>query len=218
MKRLAIIVASMIIFSLSYATLDTQFNLNKKFAQTPQPELMTETVSEPVIEKTIEQPKPKQWPELSISEKIKQNPNKCDLTKQQIWASDGSCHDLPTQTSPATKNVAQASSGGSGSGSCAAEIAKYNWPQNIANAVMLAESSGNAGIVNDNPATGDYSIGCFQVNIKGSNARTRPSEAQLKNAAINVEWSYNHYVALGRTFGTSGGWGAYTAGHYLKYL
>lgn len=92
-----------------------------------------------------------------------------------------------------------------GSGSCAAEILKYDWPQGIALAVASAESGLRPGIVNNTPSTGDYSVGCFQVNLYGANARTRPSEAELRDAAINVRWSYNNYVANGRSF--IGQWG-----------
>lgn len=92
-----------------------------------------------------------------------------------------------------------------GSGSCAAEILKYDWHQGIALAVASAESGLRPGIVNNNPGTGDYSVGCFQVNLYGGNARTRPSEAALRDAAENVRWSYNNYVANGRSF--IGQWG-----------
>lgn len=51
---------------------------------------------------------------------------------------------------------------------CAAEITKYsNWNQSVAYNVMIAESSGDAGTHNDDPSTGDYSIGCFQINLLG---------------------------------------------------
>ena len=92
-----------------------------------------------------------------------------------------------------------------GSGSCEAEIAKYPWPQSTALAVMRKESSGNPGIVNDNPATGDYSVGCFQINLYGANAASRPSEAELKNAAVNVAFAYKLYLGAGG-FCTRGGW------------
>lgn len=94
---------------------------------------------------------------------------------------------------------------GVGSGSCAAEIAKYDWDIGTATAVMIAESGGNPGNVNDNPATGDYSIGCFQINIFGANARSRPSEAALKNAATNVSFAYGIYKSNGSSF--IGQWG-----------
>lgn len=101
---------------------------------------------------------------------------------------------------------------------CAGEVAKYDWNKSVANAVMLAESGGDPTELNDTPATGDYSVGCFQVNIYKELARSRPSEAELKDPAVNVKWAYNHYVALGRTFGTTAGWGAFNSGAYLKYL
>ena len=101
---------------------------------------------------------------------------------------------------------------------CAGEIAKYDWNLPVANAVMLAESSGDPTRLNDTPETGDYSIGCFQVNIYKELALHRPSEAELKDPALNVQWAYNHYVNLGRTFGTTAGWGAFNSGAYLKYL
>lgn len=101
---------------------------------------------------------------------------------------------------------------------CAGEVRKYDWNVPVANAVMLAESSGNADNLNDNPITGDYSVGCFQVNIYKDLARNRPTEAELKDPEVNVKWSYEHWKALGGTFGTTAGWGAYNSGAYLKHL
>jgi len=76
---------------------------------------------------------------------------------------------------------------------------------------MFKESSGNAGTVNDNPSTGDYSVGCFQINLYGANARNRPSEAWLKDAANNVSYAYKIYVGNGHSF--IGQWGAC---HYVS--
>lgn len=101
---------------------------------------------------------------------------------------------------------------------CASEVRKYDWNVSLANAVMLAESGGDATELNDTPATGDYSVGCFQVNIYKELARNRPSEAELKDPELNVKWSYDHWKALGGTFGTTAGWGAYNSGAYLKHL
>lgn len=92
-----------------------------------------------------------------------------------------------------------------GYGDCAAEIAKYDWGQSTALAVMAAESQHRPGVINNTPSTGDYSIGCFQVNIAGANARTRPPQEQLIDAAINVRWAYNNYKANGSSF--IGQWG-----------
>lgn len=130
---------------------------------------------------------------------VKLNPQGCTEATQWILP-DGTCKDKGYP-----QNTATGSQNSSGSGSCEAEIVKYDWPHGIATAVMLAESGGRPGVVNDNPATGDYSVGCFQVNLYGANARNRPSEAALKNAATNVQWAYNNFVANGRSF--IGQWG-----------
>lgn len=90
-------------------------------------------------------------------------------------------------------------------GSCQAEIAKYGWRQDVALAVARAESGLRPTALNNNPATKDYSVGCFQINIYGANARTRPSEAALKNPATNVAWAWKIYVANGNSF--IGQWG-----------
>jgi hypothetical protein len=91
------------------------------------------------------------------------------------------------------------------SGSCADEITKYDWNHNTALAVARAESGLNPGALNDNPRTGDYSVGCFQINLYGANARNRPSEATLRVASENVAYAYKIYVGNGRSF--KGQWG-----------
>lgn len=122
-----------------------------------------------------------------------------------VRADNGQCS-KPAAAPAAAATVAPSGAvSGAGVGDCAAEIAKYDWNVNVATAVARAESGLNAGSLNNNPSTGDYSVGCFQVNLYGANARTRPSEAQLKNAAINVQWAYNNYVANGHSF--IGQWG-----------
>lgn len=93
-----------------------------------------------------------------------------------------------------------------GSGSCVDEIRKYDWPQQTALAVMNGESSNVPGKVNDNPRTGDYSVGCFQVNLIGSLRLSRPSEDSLKTAEVNVRWAYDHWVSEGRNFCKPSGW------------
>lgn len=92
-----------------------------------------------------------------------------------------------------------------GTGDCAAEIAKYDWPYGVALSVATAESGLRPGVVNNNPDTGDYSVGCFQVNLYGANATTRPSEEALRDAAVNVEWAYNNWRYNKRSF--IGQWG-----------
>ena len=90
-------------------------------------------------------------------------------------------------------------------GTCEGEIAKYNWDYRTAIAVAQAESGMNPQALNDNPATGDYSVGCFQVNLYGANAYSRPSEAELKNPAINVAFAHKIYTSNGNSF--IGQWG-----------
>ena len=89
--------------------------------------------------------------------------------------------------------------------SCVSEIQKYDWHQGIATAVATAESGLRPDALNDNPNTGDYSVGCFQINIYGANARTRPSEAALKDPATNVAWAWKLYTGNGHSF--IGQWG-----------
>lgn len=212
MKKFAIALIAVAIFSIQWHQAQAQVELNKTQNESKVTTQVKQSIPDPAVQVQ------KQWHELTYDEKIKLNPNKCDLATHDIWASDGSCHAKTTMSAGNASNAAQTSSNVATGGSCEAEIAKYDWPQGLARAVMLAESSGDPNNLNDDASTGDYSVGCFQVNIRGANARTRPSEAELKNAEINVRWSYNHYVALGRTFGTSGGWGAYNSGKYLKYM
>lgn len=88
---------------------------------------------------------------------------------------------------------------------CQSEIAKYDWVQSTALAISFAESGYDPNTLNDNPATLDYSIGCFQINIYGANARTRPSEAELKDPVVNVAFAYKLYASNGHSF--IGQWG-----------
>jgi len=141
--------------------------------------------------KAVEQPK--------VAEPVK-DPNGCEAKGMHYRADNNECIPKPTPVASAPVGVK-----GGGSGSCQAEIAKYDWSHGTALAVAEAESGFNPANLNDNPNTGDYSVGCFQINMYGANARTRPSEAELKNAAVNVAWAHKIYVANGRSF--IGQWG-----------
>jgi len=72
-------------------------------------------------------------------------------------------------------------------------LGEYDWDVNIAYSVMMCESGGNPEVVNDNPLTGDYSIGLFQVNLYGANALSRPSEEWLKDPFNNINYAYELY-------------------------
>lgn len=185
-----------IVFSLTLALLNIAdqpaqptIHISETVAAAPIKESKAEpaatTVSEPVKESkpAFNASDPTTWPKCAADEYVRADNGQCD--KKAVAASGAIS--------------------GTGSGDCAAEITKYDWNVNVATAVARAESGLNPGSLNDNPSTGDYSVGCFQVNLYGANARTRPSEAQLKNAAVNVEWAYNNYKANGSSF--IGQWG-----------
>lgn len=91
-------------------------------------------------------------------------------------------------------------------GDCNSQLSKYDWPQNDAYKIMMQESTNHPGNINDNPKTGDYSVGCFQINLIGDMRNTRPSEASLLVAENNVAYAYQMYVAQGRTFCKTSGW------------
>jgi len=76
-------------------------------------------------------------------------------------------------------------------------VAQYDWNVDIAMAIMNAESECSTTVVNDNPATKDYSIGLFQINLFGNNAKSRPSEEALKDPATNIAFAYKLYKSSG---------------------
>lgn len=132
------------------------------------------------------------------------DPNGCEA-KGMWWRADNyEC--IPKNIpAPVQQQVAAQPGPSYGSGSRQAEISKYNWGQGVALAVASAESGLNPGIVNYNPATKDHSVGCFQINIWGANAASRPSEAALKDAATNVAFAHKIYTSNGNSF--IGQWG-----------
>lgn len=52
---------------------------------------------------------------------------------------------------------------------CSDYINQYDWNDTVAYNVMMIESSNKPRNLNNNPYTGDYSVGCFQINLLGSN-------------------------------------------------
>lgn len=80
---------------------------------------------------------------------------------------------------------------------------------------MMIESRNNPQVINDNPKTGDYSVGCFQINLIGNMRNTRPPESQLLVAEHNVRYAYEMYKAQG-TFCKTSGW--YNTCKKLKYI
>jgi len=76
-------------------------------------------------------------------------------------------------------------------------VEQYDWNVEIVMQIMFHESSCNTYVVNDNPSTGDYSVGLMQINLYGSNAKHRPSEEALKNPYTNIEFAYKLYKSSG---------------------
>jgi len=145
-------------------------------------------------EKPLEPPKAPTFAELSLEEKIKANPNKCDLNVQVMYE-DGSCHNTTAPTSAI-----------SGGGDCEASIRRIFPASEHARAikVMIQESSRNPSIHNYNPSTGDDSYGCFQINLAGNNKYSRPSPAELVIADNNVAYAYKLWQSTG--WCSTGGW------------
>lgn len=100
---------------------------------------------------------------------------------------------------------------------CAGEVQKYTeWNQRIAYAVMMAESTGNAGNIGDTSLVFmqdgiEYgaSYGCFQIRFLPG----RPTPAQLLDPIFNVEYAHNMYILQGWA-----PWSAYNNGKYAKFL
>ena len=78
-------------------------------------------------------------------------------------------------------------------------ISQYAWPVETAMKICACESQGRPTVVNDNPATGDYSVGLFQINLIGAMRLTRPPESWLKVAANNISYAYGMWQGQGWT-------------------
>lgn len=83
---------------------------------------------------------------------------------------------------------------------------------NTAAAVSLAESGGNTA--NLNPNAPDYSVGLWQINIRGALGNSRPSEAALYNPTTNAQ-SMAAISGGGSNFSP---WSTFKNGAYRAYL
>lgn len=167
---------------------------------TSTPEAKAEAIKEPVKDAKKSEAKDKDSKPVDV---VKDNPKNCDRSTEWIYP-DGSCH------KKAGGGDSSSSSGNNakivGSGSCEASIRRI-FPasqHSTAIRVMLQESSGKVDNHNYNPATKDNSYGCFQINIWGANARTRPPASELVKADVNVSYAYNLWKSTG--WCSSGGW------------
>lgn len=92
-------------------------------------------------------------------------------------------------------------------------VARYNdWNVSTMLAIMMAESGCNADHINNNPGTGDYSVGLLQINLFGALANSRPSADWLFNPTNNIDYAHKLYERSGYS-----PWTTYTSGKYLKY-
>lgn len=76
-------------------------------------------------------------------------------------------------------------------------ICSKDWSCERALAIAKCESRLNPLAVNDNPKTGDYSIGLFQINLLGKLAKNRPSAEWLKNPQNNIDYAHKMYQSQG---------------------
>lgn len=67
--------------------------------------------------------------------------------------------------------------------------------------IAKCESGLNPSAINDNPKTGDYSVGLFQINLYGDLAKERPSREWLLIPENNIQFAYELYLKRG--------WGAW---------
>lgn len=72
-------------------------------------------------------------------------------------------------------------------------VKQYDWNVDTVMRIMRAESSCYPLALNDNPNTGDYSVGLMQINIIGDMANERPSEEELLKPEVNLAFAYELY-------------------------
>ncbi len=91
---------------------------------------------------------------------------------------------------------------------------------NMAVAIGMAESGGNAGEVNNNPGTGDLSYGDWQINMLGGMGPQRRAQYGLSSNDALLDPYTNARVA----YAMSGGgqnwnpWSTFKSGAYRQYL
>lgn len=199
-----LIVGVLTVLALPTATRSFQDTNNIK-ADVATIEPVSEEVRAETVKVATKEEKAPEWASLSLEEKLKANPQKCDLVKQDMWG-DGSCHDKPVVSEVPASSAPSVSSKPVGSGSCEDAIRRIFPANQHENAIriMLQESSGNPASHNWNPKTGDDSWGCFQINLAGGNKKSRPSPSELVKADVNVAFAYNLWKSTG--WRSSGGW------------
>jgi hypothetical protein len=89
----------------------------------------------------------------------------------------------------------------------------------ILTAVGGAESGWNAAAVNNDPATGDYSIGVWQINYYGNLLQSRTAEFGPPDQLVgNLAAQAHAAVVIAHGGGGLSNWTTYTRGTYSAYL
>jgi len=78
-----------------------------------------------------------------------------------------------------------------------AYIKSKDWNDELAVKIFNCESGLNPKALNDNPRTGDFSVGIAQINLHGNLAKDRPSKEQLQDAKFNIDYAYSMYQKSG---------------------
>lgn len=86
-------------------------------------------------------------------------------------------------------------------------------------AIAEAESSLDLTVINDTPATGDYSVGCYQVNYYGQLYADRASQFGNPQQLIDsgLYGQSRAAIAIANSQGFSA-WSTYDSGAYLQYM
>lgn len=185
--------------------LDKRDNTNQANKKTESS--VVETPSKPeepkAVKTTPEAKETRKWEELSLEEKVKANPNNCDLSTQ-VMHEDGSCHAKPVASTPPASSK---------SGDCSLVYKYSNWDQNVAYAVCMAESSGdpnneNLADIHRNADGSVRCIGSFGLMQLACFWIANPKDPIANMAKANEIYSRSGWKP----------WGAYTSGKYLKYL
>lgn len=89
---------------------------------------------------------------------------------------------------------------------------------NIFAAIAMSESGGDLAVINDTPATGDYSVGIYQVNYYGSLYAGRAAEFGTPQQLIRsgLAGQVNAGVAIWKQQGY-GAWGSYNNGSWRQF-
>lgn len=88
-------------------------------------------------------------------------------------------------------------------------------------AIAGAETGGSydLAVINDTPSTGDYSVGCWQINYYASLYAGRAAAYGTPQQLVQGGLTRQFYAAMGIYHGQGfGAWSTYRSGAYLAYL